>query len=106
MVYRVSRLTYALGRWRIKVPYFAIVNLIAGEEVVPELVQDKFTAANVVARLTEVIPDGPARDKMLEGLARVKATLRAPNQADDERHAADRAADVILGLLGRPSWVT
>jgi lipid-A-disaccharide synthase len=105
MVYRVSPLTYALGRWRIKVPYFAMVNLIAGEEVVPELVQHNFTAANVAARLTEVIPDGPARDKMLEGLARVKAILRAPNQADDARHPADRAADVILGLLGRPSLV-
>jgi lipid-A-disaccharide synthase len=105
MVYRVSPLTYALGRWRIKVPYFAMVNLIAGEEVVPELVQDKFTAANVAARLIEVIPDGPERDKMLEGLARVKAILRAPNQSADARHPADRAADVILGLLGRPSLV-
>jgi lipid-A-disaccharide synthase len=105
MVYRVSRLTYALGRWRIKVPYFAMVNLIAGEEVVPELVQDKFTAANVAARLTEVIPDGPARDKMLEGLARVKANLRAPHQADDGRRPADRAADVILSLLGKPASV-
>jgi lipid-A-disaccharide synthase len=105
MVYRVSRLTYALGKWRIKVPHFAMVNLIAREEVVPELVQDDFTAANVVARLTEVIPDGPARDKMLEGLARVKAQLRAPGQVDDSRHPADRAADVILGLLGRASLV-
>jgi lipid-A-disaccharide synthase len=105
MVYRVSRLTYALGRWRIKVPYFAMVNLVAGEEVVPELVQDKFTAANVVARLTEVIPEGPPRDKMLEGLARVKASLRAPNQVSDGRHPADRAADVILRLLGKPAAV-
>src|SRR5882724_3876157 len=38
MVYRVSSLTYLLGRPRIKVPHFAMVNLIAGEEVVPELV--------------------------------------------------------------------
>src|SRR6202163_4365575 len=42
MVYRVSRLTYALGKPRVKVPYFAMVNLIAQEEVVPELVQQKF----------------------------------------------------------------
>src|SRR5262249_2960862 len=105
MVYRVSRLTYALGRWRIKVPHFAMVNLIAGEKIVPELVQDDFTAANVVARLTEVIPDGPPRDKMLEGLARVKASLRAPDQINDARRPADRAADAILGLLGRSAIV-
>ena len=77
MVYRVSPLTYALGKPRVKVPRFAMVNLIAGEEVVPELVQHDFTASNVVARLKEILPDGPARERMLEGLARVKARLRA-----------------------------
>src|SRR5579862_634681 len=44
MVYRVSPLTYLLGKPRIKVPYFAMVNLIAGEKIVPELVQRNFTA--------------------------------------------------------------
>jgi len=103
MVYRVSPLTYALGRWRIKVPHFAMVNLIAGEEIVPELVQDNFTPANVVARLNDIIPDAPAREKMLEALARVKASLRSPAHLDDPRHPAERAADAILGLLGRPA---
>ena len=46
-----------------------MVNLIAGEEVVPELVQQDFTAEKVVGRLKEILPDGPARDRMLEGLA-------------------------------------
>jgi lipid-A-disaccharide synthase len=100
MVYRVSPLTYALGRPRVKVPHFAMVNLIAGEEVVPELVQSAFTAQNVVARLNEILPDGPARDKMLEGLARVKANLRSPD-GPDALHAADRAAELVLGLLAR-----
>ena len=48
MVYRVSPLTYLLGRPRVKVPHFAMVNLIAGEEIVPELVQQDFTAEKVV----------------------------------------------------------
>ena len=51
MVYRVSPLTYMLGKPRVKVPRFAMVNLIAEEEVVPELVQQDFTAENVVTRL-------------------------------------------------------
>src|SRR3989449_1654416 len=59
MVYRVSPLTYMLGMPRVKVPYFAMVNLIAGEEIVPELVQHRFTTKNVVARLKQIIPDGP-----------------------------------------------
>jgi lipid-A-disaccharide synthase len=98
MVYRVSALTYTLGKPRIKVPYFAMVNLIAGEKVVPELVQDDFTAERVVARLKELVSDGAARTRMLDGLARVKAKLRAPD-ASDARPAAERAAGSILELL-------
>lgn len=98
MVYRVTPLTYALGKPRIKVPHFAMVNLIAGEEVVPELVQDDFTAAKVVARLQDILPDGEPRNRMLEGLARVKVRLRSPDPAD-ARSAADRAADAVLALL-------
>ena len=98
MVYRVSPLTYLLGRSRVKVPYFAMVNLIAGEEVVPELVQQDFTAPKVVAKLNEIIADGPARNKMVSGLAGVKARLRGPSQ--DERHPVDRAAEAVLSVLG------
>jgi lipid-A-disaccharide synthase len=102
MVYRVSPLTYLLGKPRVKVPRFAMVNLIAGEEVVPELVQHDFTAEKVVARLKEILPDGAPRDRMLEGLARVKARLRAPEAASGAvQHPADRAAGIILSLLGK-----
>jgi len=97
MVYRVSALTYMLGKPRVKVPRFAMVNLIAEEEIVPELVQKDFTAENIVARLREILPDGPARNRMVEGLARVKTRLRAP-QANAAEHPADRAAEIILAL--------
>ena len=97
MVYRVSALTYLLGKPRIKVPHFAMVNLIAEEEVVPELVQQDFTAENIVSRINELLPDGVVRDRQLEGLAKVKASLRSP-LASDGRHPADRAADIILEL--------
>ena len=101
MVYRVSPLTYALGKPRVKVPHFAMVNLIAGEEIVPELVQHDFTAQKIVTQLNEIIPDGPARDRMLEALARVKARLRAPQPASGPAQPpADRAAEAILSLPG------
>jgi len=95
MVYRVTPLTYALGKPRVKVPYFAMVNLIAGEKVVPELVQDDFTAEEVVAEVRKILPDGPERFAMLDGLERVKARLRALENAP----AAERAALVVSSLL-------
>jgi len=101
MVYRVSPLTYALGKPRVKVPRFAMVNLIAEEEVVPELVQHDFTAANVATRLKEILPDGPARDRMLQGLAGVKARLRVPETVSgSHQHPADRAAQIIFSMGG------
>jgi lipid-A-disaccharide synthase len=100
MVYRVSPLTYLLGKPRVKVPRFAMVNLIAGEEVVSELVQQDFTAENVVARMKEILPDGPTRSRMIEGLAEVKARLRAPHGDSGPEHPADRAAELILALPG------
>jgi len=100
MVYRVSSLTYILGKPRVKVPRFAMVNLIAGEEVVPELVQHDFTAANIVARIKEILPDGLARNRMLQGLTEVKTRLLPPEtgSAGPAAHPADRAAAIILPL--------
>lgn len=95
MVYRVSALTYLMGKPRVKVPRFAMVNLIAEREIVPELVQHDFTADNVMAKVNEILPDGPPRARMLAGLAEVKSRLKAPS----DQHPADRAAKIILELV-------
>ena len=102
MVYRVSPLTYRIGKPRVKVPRFAMVNLIAGDEIVPELVQHDFTASNVSARVREILPDGMARDRMLESFAQVKAKLRGTDElfGSPARHPADRAAEIISSMLG------
>jgi lipid-A-disaccharide synthase len=103
MVYRVSPLTYLLGKPRVKIPHFAMVNLIAGEQVVPELVQHEFTATDVVAQLKQILPEGPTRECMLDGLTRVKIKLNPPrNEAAGEvpQSPADRAAKIILDFLG------
>jgi lipid-A-disaccharide synthase len=95
MVYRVTPLTYLLGRWTVKVPHFAMVNLIAGEEVVPELVQQDFTAEKVTAELKRIIPDGAPRQKMVDGLRRVKRLLRGKVKGDAPEHAARAIADLL-----------
>ncbi len=97
MVYRVSPLTWWLGRRLVKVPHLAMVNLIAGAEIVPELVQSDFTAENVATRLKEIIAEGPAREKTLAGLAAVRGQLKPA--AGVSTSAAERAADAILRML-------
>ena len=97
IVYRISRATWFLGKFLLKVRMFGIVNIILGEEVVPELVQHDFTAENVVARVKEIIPEDAARARMLAGLTKVKEKLRGTSEASGQR-AADRAAELILRL--------
>jgi lipid-A-disaccharide synthase len=97
MVYRLSSFTYALGRPRVKLSHFAMVNLIAAEEVVPELVQRDFTAENVVREVKKVVVDGPAREQMLNKLAAVMEALRL--EGKDSQSPAERAAREILKLV-------
>jgi lipid-A-disaccharide synthase len=96
MVYRVSPLTYALGKPRVKVPHFAMVNLIAGEEIVPELVQHKFTAENIFTEMNKLIPDGEPRTRMIERLAAVKTRLMPVGSG---RHPSEAATEIILGMI-------
>ncbi len=96
MVYRVSRLTWTLGRRLLKVPRFAMVNLIAGREVVPELVQSEFTAKNVAAQVQQILNDTAARERMLAGLAEVRARLCGGCSGQS---ASDRAAEAVLKAI-------
>jgi lipid-A-disaccharide synthase len=96
MVYRVSGLTYAMGKPRVKIPYFAMVNLIAEEEVVPELVQHKFTAENIVAEMNKIIPDGEPRARMIERLAAVKVRLK---HGSGGAHPSETAAEIIFEMI-------
>jgi len=75
MVYRLSPLTYALGRHLVKVPYYGMVNLVAGRQVVPELIQKDFTPQAVERELRAILPEGDLRRSMLEGLAEVRTRL-------------------------------
>jgi lipid-A-disaccharide synthase len=96
VVYRVSPVTWTVGRPLVHVENFAMVNLIAGEQVVPELIQSNFTAEKVAAKLQEILADGPVREKMKADLAQVRARLKS---GSDSGTAADRAADAVLRTL-------
>ena len=91
VVYRLSGMTWKLGRRLVKLDHFAMPNLIAGRRIVPELIQEDFTAENVVTELQKIIPDGPERQRMLADLAEVRAKLKPTGTPP-----AQRAAQVVL----------
>jgi lipid-A-disaccharide synthase len=97
MVYRVAPLTWLAGRFLVKVPFYCIVNLIAGRGIVPELVQRDFTPAKVSGHLETLLPDGPERQRMLQDLAGIRTTLRGQSGVSASEHAAREVLDVLRG---------
>lgn len=67
----LPKLVGFLRRLVLKVKYVSLVNLIADREVVPELVANTFSEANIAEQLKRLLPDGAARREMLEGYEEV-----------------------------------
>jgi lipid-A-disaccharide synthase len=93
VVYRLSQWTYRLGRRLVKTPFYAMVNLIAGRQVVPELVQSAFEPQAIVKWALRLLDGTPEREAMVSGLAEVRQRLGEPG-------AIARAASVVESVLG------
>jgi len=104
VVYRVSKLTYEIARRVVKVPFVAMPNLIAGKMVVPELIQNAFTAGNIVRNIEPLLPEGTVRESMKMELARIRAmlTIAPTGFGDNTETAISRVAEITLKQLGSP----
>ena len=94
VVYRLSALTYALGKPLVSVANYAMVNLIAGRVVVPELIQSDFTPERVSEETLKILDDGPARARMLQDLEEVRSKL-------GKGGATSNVADEVMPFLAR-----
>jgi lipid-A-disaccharide synthase len=92
VIYRLAPLTAAIARLLVRTPMFAMVNLIAGKKIVPELVQNDFTPERLANEATRLLDSPDARAEIQRGLADVRAKLGPPG-------AIDRAADIIAAML-------
>jgi lipid-A-disaccharide synthase len=94
VVYRLSPLTYKLGRRFVRVDTFAMANLVAGRKVVPELIQDAFTPAAAASEALRVLDDPAYATKVRATLGEVHARLGTAG-------ASRRAAEAVLAVAGR-----
>jgi lipid-A-disaccharide synthase len=93
IVYRVGRINYAIARRVIRLERIGLPNIVAGEEVAPELLQDRFTPQALAATLGGWLDDDHEHARMRAALARVREKLGAPG-------ASRRAATVAWQLAG------
>jgi lipid-A-disaccharide synthase len=91
VVYRVSTITYLVGRLMLKVAHVALVNLLAGRRLVPELLQRQMQPGRIAAEVQRLW-SGPDRAEVERGLTTLRASLGG-------KGAASRAADAVLELM-------
>ena len=93
VVYRGSWPTYLAAKAVVRVPHIALVNVVAGRRLVPELIQHKATPGMLAAEIMSLLRDEERCRTVKAGLGEVREKLGAPG-------AVDRAADVVIEILG------
>ncbi len=82
-----------MGRYLVDVPYYSMVNLVAGQAVVPEFIQDGFTPAALAAAAVDLLTDSQARSRMRSGLAEVGRKLASIE------HPIEYGARIVMDIL-------
>ncbi len=92
MAYKVAPLTYWIGRFLIKIPNIALVNVVAGERIVPELIQGDATPNKIASELAILFQNPERRKTMVDDLSRVREKLGEPG-------ASKRVADILYSMV-------
>jgi len=92
ILYKVSPVSFWIGKRVIKVPAIGLPNLVAGKKIVPELIQDEMTAESLVGEARSLLKDGERRRNMIDELVRVRERL-------GEKSASLRTAQIALEML-------
>ena len=96
ITYRLHPLTYRIAKRLVSVPHIGLANLIAGERLMPELVQDEATPESLAVALLPLLRDGSQREAALGGLTRVRKKLAGPA---DGQTTAQRVASMAAQLI-------
>ena len=92
IIYKVSPLTYLVGRIMIKVPWIGLANIVAGHQVVPELIQHEANPQRIAAEASSILEDPARMAEMREGLSGIRAALGEPG-------GSQRVAEIIIEKL-------
>lgn len=91
--YRVTGLSWWIGRFLVDVPFYTMVNLVAGRRVIPELMQEEMTGERLAGETLRLLRSSQERDDMKKGLEEVARALRSDH---DPFEVAARIVDEIL----------
>jgi lipid-A-disaccharide synthase len=101
--YKVTTPSWLLGKWLVKVPYYTMVNLIAGRRVVPELMQSEMTGERIAGEALRLLGDADERARMMAGLEEVRNRLTEAGPGEAPRRAALIIKDILEGQVAHVS---
>ena len=101
--YRVTGLSWVAGKLLVKVPFYSMVNLIAGRPIVPELMQNEMTGESIAREARRLLDDGSARAGMKAGLAEVAGRLGSGQAVRPAATAADIIQEILEGQVAHVS---
>jgi lipid-A-disaccharide synthase len=93
VVYKLSALTYQLGKRIIKVRHISLVNILSGREVVAELIQHRANPKEIINELKKIMSDGNYREAMLQSYRKIKEPFTG-------KRASDRVAEIVAEMAG------
>jgi lipid-A-disaccharide synthase len=100
--YKVTPVSWLAGKFLVNVPFYSMVNLIAGRAVVPELMQGQMTGERIAAEARRLLADQSARAEMKAGLGEVKQKLTQAGMPAPRRAAA-AIQEVLEGQIAHVS---
>jgi lipid-A-disaccharide synthase len=92
IVYKVSPVSYRLGKALIRVDRIGLVNLVAGRDLAPELIQDDASGPRIAAAVAEMLEDGQRLSRLSHDLMEVRNSLGGPG-------ASQRVAEIALTMM-------
>ncbi|MPM68581.1 Lipid-A-disaccharide synthase [bioreactor metagenome] len=96
VIYKMATLTYWLGKILVKIPHFSLPNIVAGRQVIPELLQDAVSADQITRKILPMLLDDQEKNRLQHDLAEVRQKL-------GDVGAVNRVARVIIEVAQEKS---
>ncbi len=92
ILYKISFVSYLIGKTLVRLNNFGLVNIVAGKTIVPELLQHQVTGKNIAKEIYPLLTDDKKTSEVKKELNRVNSLLGSPG-------ASKRGAEIILNEL-------
>ena len=92
IIYKVSPISFMLGRALVRVPFIGLANLVAGRKLVPEYVQNDANAENIASALQDMLSDRDQLAELKKQLVELRDVMGGPG-------ASERVAELAIGML-------